>query len=212
MRIIIVLFCKKQRDLKESTEAQFDDQDLRERTLTSENDQTGSRTLYPNNMQSALFETDFDRRYVLDATSNTERNSKQEQFSSLLRDWTESSNHNEQISRVNSQMDYLPESTNTNSGNQRGTYKYHGHPLRNENFREEFTSLPGKFASEDSLFSSTQNKETFDFKRPLSKLSVASDITLRGSLELFPDCKKGQVSDSLASTVLSVASSGETIS
>lgn len=206
MRIIIVLFCKKQRDLKESTEAQFDDQDLRERTLTSENDQTGSRTLYPNNMQSALFETDFDRRYVCDATSNTDRNSKQEQFSSLLGDWTESSNHNEQTSRVNSQMDYLPE-----SGNQRGTYKYHGHPLRNENSREEFTSLPGKFASEDFLFSSTQNKETFDFKRPLSKLSVASDITLRGSLELFLD-KKGQVSDSLASTVLSVASSGETIS
>ena len=51
MRITIVLFCKKQRDLKESTEAQFDDQDLRERTLTSENDQTGSRTLYPNNME-----------------------------------------------------------------------------------------------------------------------------------------------------------------
>ncbi|XP_022808861.1 uncharacterized protein LOC111345836 [Stylophora pistillata] len=37
---------QKQRDLRKSTEAQFDDQDLRERTHTTENDETGSRTLY----------------------------------------------------------------------------------------------------------------------------------------------------------------------
>lgn len=218
MRIMIVLFCKKQRDLKKSTEAQFDDQDLRERTHTTENDGTGSRTLHLDNMQSTLFETNFDRRYSWDASSGNERNSKRLQFNPSLRDWTESSNYNEQPSRVNSQMDYLPESTNTNSTNQRETHKYHGQLPRNGNSREEVLSLHREFARKDFLFSSSQNEEAFEFKRPFPKLSVTSnglhypedesDITLQGSTALFPD-KSGQVSDSLASTVLSVVASGE---
>lgn len=216
MRITIVLFCKKQRDLKKSIEAQFDDQDLRERTHTTENDETGSRTLHLDNMQSTLFETNFDRRYPWDASSGNEGNSKRLQFDSSLRDWTEISIYNEQPSRVNSQMDYLSESTNTNSTNQRETYKYHGQLPRNGNSREEVTSLHREFARRDFPFSSTQNEETFEFKRPFPKLYVTSnglnypenesDITLRGCTALFPD-KSGQVSDSLASTVLSVAAS-----
>ena len=216
------MFCQEQRDSKTFIEEQYDNEDMRDRTLTKENDDTVSRTLHRNNAQPASYETDFDRRYAWGAAASNGRNSKQEQSSASFADWTESSNYHELSSRVNSQLDYLPESTNTNSVNQRGTYKHHGQLPRNGNSREQFTSVSVGFLGKDFPLSSTLDNETFEFKRPFPQLSVASngnimyypgdeaDTTLQSSSASFPD-RTVLGSDSLASTMLSVAFSGRII-
>ncbi|KAJ7378292.1 hypothetical protein OS493_023539 [Desmophyllum pertusum] len=98
-----------------------------ERTLTKENDETTSRSLYRNNLQPASDGPDYDRRYAWDVSSNG-RHSKQEQFAKPFTDWTEN-NYYEHSSRVDSQFSYLPvdsvESTfTTTSVDQSGMYKH----------------------------------------------------------------------------------------
>lgn len=195
-----------------------------ERTLTKENDETTSRTLYRNNLQPVSDGPDYDRRYAWDVSSNG-RHSKQEQFAKPFTDWTEN-NYYEHSSRVDSQFSYLPvdsvESTfTTTSVDQSGMYK---HQLpRNVDSRQQVRSAPVGFEGRNNFpVSSTLDKEASELNRPFSHLSLASngmfdpadfsadiDTTLRNSSMAFPCDRKVLGSDSLASTSLSVAFSGK---
>lgn len=189
---------------------------LRERTLTNEIGEPTdtSRTLQQGSLQSASHEPDY-RRHAWDVPG-TGRVSQQEQFTKSFTDWTE--NKGDQSRRVNSQLGYLPDSIESmlTTSNESGIIK-HQFP-RKVDSRDQIKSASLRSEGMDFPLSSTVDKDISALKRPFSQLSFASngmfsDTALHSSVRnksvSFEQDRKGLQYDSLASTSLSVAFSGE---
>ena len=189
---------------------------LRERTLTNEIGEPTdtSRTLQQGSLQSASHEPDY-RRHDWDVPG-TGRVSQQEQFPKSFTDWTE--NKGDQSRRVNSQLGYLPDSIESmlTTSDESGIIK-HQFP-RKVDSRDQIKSASLRSEGMDFPLSSTVDKDISALKRPFSQLSFASngmfsdtalDSSVRNKSVSFEQDRKGLQYDSLASTSLSVAFSGE---
>ena len=129
-----------------------------------------------------------------------------------------SSKHSTEHSRgvIESQIHYLPESVLMTS-DQSGIFK-NQRARKMDLWKPVSTDMPLGFEHMDIPLSSTMDKESSEIKRPFSQLSVATnemfsdmslDSTLRNKSVSFQEERDRLEYDSLASTSLSVAFSGE---
>ena len=181
--------------------------------------QDTSRSLQHSNSRSASAELEYRRQTWDVPMSGRYSNSKWEQFTDPFPDWTE--NQGDQSKRVDSQMRYLPNSDESMlvTSDESRIFK---HQLTVQvDSREQTGSAPLGFDGDrhDLPLSSTVDKDASEFKRPFPQvLSVASngmfsdrtlDATPRNNSKSFQQERRGFEYDSLASTSLSVAFSGE---
>ena len=126
-----------------------------------------------------------------------------------------SENKTDRSRRVLSQMGYMPESMLMSSG-ESGLLEHQF--VRKTDSREKIQTAPLGFDRMDIPLSSTMDNEISKIKRPFSQLSVAADemfsdipldSTLRNKSTSFQPERNGPEYDSLASTSLSLAFSGE---
>ena len=179
---------------------------------TGDDEKEHSRTLNHSSLQSTVYEPDYGRQ-IWDVPRSG-RNSKQEQHTKSLLDWTE--NHGDQSKIVYSQSSHSAhpfESAHITTDK----IEVLKHQLPGEEHGSEVGSALLKFDGHGLPLCSTMDNNVSDIKRPFSQLSAvsngmfsdsASDMSLSNKQMSYQQDRRGLDCDSLASTSLSMAFSG----